>query len=210
MKRLIDITIALLVLLLLLPAWLVIALLIKWTSSGPVLFMQDRPGRGTKVFGVYKFRTMKLGSETMIKGHEVMKDDDRVTSIGKLLRRTKLDEIPQMLNVLKGEMSLIGPRPERIDYLPEYTAEELKRFNVRPGLTGLAQVSGGIYISLDERHRYDVYYVDHYSLWLDIKIVVRTIGVILFGEEKYMNRELVSFKKIEKSSEKEQLLNRQY
>src|SRR5690606_41613286 len=111
-KRIIDIVVSLIVLLVFLPLWIMVTILIKATSKGPVLFLQERPGLNKRIFKVYKFRTMKPGSEKMVKGQEVLKDDDRVTAIGKLLRRTKIDEIPQVLNVLKGEMSLVGPRPE--------------------------------------------------------------------------------------------------
>jgi lipopolysaccharide/colanic/teichoic acid biosynthesis glycosyltransferase len=115
----------------------------------------------------------------MVKGVEVMADDDRVTAVGRFLRRSKLDEIPQCLNVLRGEMSLIGPRPERVASLEDYDDEISKRLNMLPGMTGLAQVSGNIYLSLTQRYKLDVYYVEHYSLWLDIKILVRTV-VCLF------------------------------
>lgn len=190
-KRLFDICVSLLVLIPFLPVWLIIALLVKVTSPGPVMFLQDRPGKDKKIFKVYKFRSMRPGSETMIKGVEVMKDDDRVTPIGHFLRRSKLDEIPQCLNVLKGEMSLIGPRPERIASLADYDEEISKRLNMLPGMTGLAQVSGNIYLTLQQRYALDVYYVEHYSLWLDIKILFRTVGVVLFGEERYVDKPLV-------------------
>jgi undecaprenyl phosphate N,N'-diacetylbacillosamine 1-phosphate transferase len=146
---------------------------------------------------------MRLGSEKMVKGQEVMKDDDRITSIGKFLRRSKIDEIPQVLNVLKGEMSLVGPRPERIASLEDYDDEISKRLNMRPGMTGLAQVSGNIYLNLQERYRFDVYYVDNYSLWLDIKIIFRTVGVVLFGEDRYINKCLIDFNKRLVASQKE-------
>ena len=133
---------------------------------------------------------MRPGSDKMVKGQEVMKDDDRITSIGRFLRRSKIDEIPQLLNVLKGDMSLVGPRPERVASLEDYTDEIEKRLNMLPGLTGLAQVSGNIYLSLDERYRLDVYYVEHFSLWMDIKILIRTIGVVLLGEEKYKGKKI--------------------
>ena len=139
----------------------------------------------------------------MVKGQEVMKDDNRITSIGKFLRRSKIDEIPQVLNVLKGEMSLVGPRPERIASLEEYDDEISKRLNMRPGMTGLAQVSGNIYLDLQERYRFDVYYVDNYSLWLDIKIMFRTVGVVLFGEDRYINKCLIDFNKRLVASQKE-------
>jgi undecaprenyl phosphate N,N'-diacetylbacillosamine 1-phosphate transferase len=190
-KRLIDIILSLIVLIIFLPIWVVVAILIKVTSPGSVFFLQDRPGQHKKIFKVYKFRTMKPGSEKMIKGQEVMIDDDRITSIGKFLRRTKIDEIPQVLNVLKGEMSLVGPRPERIASLEDYDDEISKRLNMRPGMTGLAQVSGNIYLDLQDRYRFDVYYVENYSLWLDIKIIFRTVGVVLFGEDKYVDKCLV-------------------
>ena len=191
-KRCFDILVSLLVLVPFLPVWAVIALLIKVTSPGPVFFLQDRPGKDAKIFKVYKFRTMRPGSEKMVKGVEVMKDDDRVTSIGRFLRRSKLDEIPQCLNVLKGEMSLIGPRPERVSSLEDYDEEISKRLRMLPGMTGLAQVSGNIYLDLQQRYQLDVYYVEHYSLWLDIRILARTIGVVLLGEEHYLGKPLVS------------------
>lgn len=191
-KRLIDIILSLIVLIVFLPLWIVVAILIKSTSKGPILFLQERPGQHKKIFKVYKFRTMKPGSEKMIKGQEVMKDDARVTSIGKFLRRTKIDEIPQVLNVLKGEMSLVGPRPERIASLEEYDDRIAKRLDMKPGMTGLAQVSGNIHLNLQDRYNHDVYYVEHYSLCLDIKIIFRTIGVVLFGEDKYVDKHLVN------------------
>ena len=190
-KLIFDICVSLVVLVPFFPIWVIIALLVKLTSPGPVFFLQDRPGKDKKIFKVYKFRTMRPGSETMIKGVEVMKDDDRVTAIGHFLRRSKLDEIPQCLNVLKGEMSLIGPRPERVASLADYDDEISKRLNMLPGMTGLAQVSGNIYLSLQDRYKLDVYYVEHYSLWLDIKILMRTVGVVLLGEERYVDKPLV-------------------
>jgi undecaprenyl phosphate N,N'-diacetylbacillosamine 1-phosphate transferase len=193
-KRLFDIVVSLMVLVILLPVWFVVAILIKATSPGPVLFLQDRPGLNKKIFKVYKFRTMRPGSENMIKGQEVFKEDDRITAIGKFLRRSKIDEIPQVLNVLKGEMSLVGPRPERVASLADYTDEISKRLNMSPGMTGLAQVSGNIYLSLENRYKFDVYYVENFSIWLDLKIIIRTVGVILFGEAKYVHKCLVNVK----------------
>lgn len=190
-KRLIDIILSLIVLIVFLPLWVLVAILIKTTSKGPVFFLQDRPGQYKEIFRVYKFRTMKLGSEKMIKGQEVMKDDDRITTIGRFLRRTKIDEIPQVLNVLKGDMSLVGPRPERIASLEEYDDEITRRLDMKPGMTGLAQVNGNIYLDLNDRYRFDIYYIENFSLWLDIKIIVRTIGVVLFGEGKYIDDWLV-------------------
>ncbi|WP_313163892.1 sugar transferase [Sedimentibacter sp.] len=199
-KRLIDKLLSLIVLILFLPVWFFIAILIKVTSEGPIFFIQDRPGKNKKIFKVYKFRTMKIGSEEMIKGQEVMTDDDRITSIGRFLRRSKMDEIPQLLNVLKGEMSIVGPRPERIASLEDYNDEISKRLNVNPGLTGLAQVSGNIYLDLKDRYKLDVYYAEHFSLWLDIKIIFRTISVVLFGEDKYVDKCLVDLNSLQRGT----------
>ncbi len=194
-KRVSDIFVSCAGLVLFFPIGLFIAGMVKLTSPGPVFFMQERPGYHRKMFKIYKFRTMYPGSETMIKGKEVMKNDSRVTGIGRCLRRTKLDEMPQLLNILKGEMSLVGPRPERADSLADYTPFIEKRLDMRPGLTGLAQVSGNIYLDLQERYCLDVYYVKHFSLLLDLKILLRTIGVVLLGEERYKGRALVKKRK---------------
>ncbi|MBA1334155.1 MAG: sugar transferase [Firmicutes bacterium] len=202
-KRLIDIIVSLIVLIVFLPIWILVAVLIKVTSPGPVFFLQDRPGQYKKIFKVYKFRTMRPGSEKMVKGQEVMKDDERITPIGRFLRRSKIDEVPQVLNVLKGEMSLVGPRPERIASLEDYDDEISKRLNMKPGMTGLAQVNGNIYLDLQDRYRFDVYYVENYSLWLDLKIMLRTIGVVLFGEERYVGKCLVDLNKGAVASQKE-------
>ncbi|RHW39563.1 sugar transferase [Lysinibacillus yapensis] len=187
-KRLFDIVVSLLLLTLFFPVWFIIAILIKTSSDGPIFFLQERPGFHKKIFKVYKFRTMRPGSEKMVKGKEVMKNDDRITFIGKFLRRSKIDEIPQLLNVLRGEMSLVGPRPERVASLEDYTDDIAKRLNMKPGMTGLAQVSGNIYLTLQDRYNFDVYYVENYSLWLDLRIMIRTVGVLLFGEDRYVNK----------------------
>jgi undecaprenyl phosphate N,N'-diacetylbacillosamine 1-phosphate transferase len=190
-KRGFDVFVSIFLLVSFFPMWGLICVLIKMDSRGPIFFLQDRPGLHRKIFRVYKFRTMKQGSEKMVKGQEVMKDDDRITPIGRFLRRSKIDEIPQLLNVLKGDMSLVGPRPERVASLEDYTDEIAKRLNMLPGLTGLAQVSGNIYLSLDERYKLDVYYVEHFSLWLDVRILIRTVGVVLFGEERYRGKKII-------------------
>lgn len=195
-KRFFDIFVSFTLVTILIPIWIIVAIAIKVTSPGPIFFLQERPGYHKKIFRIYKFRTMRKGSEQMVKGQEVMKDDARVTSVGKFLRRSKLDEMPQLLNVLRGDMSLVGPRPERVASLEDYDAEISKRLNMLPGMTGLAQVSGNIYLSLQDRYKLDVYYVKHFSLWLDIKIMLRTVGVIIHGEEKYLGRELVPIKKV--------------
>lgn len=190
-KRVFDVLVSFILVAVFIPVWLIVAIAIKLTSPGPVFFLQERPGYHKRIFRIFKFRTMKIGSEKMVKGQEVMKDDERITSVGKFLRRSKLDEMPQLLNVLKGDMSLVGPRPERVASLEDYDAEISKRLNMLPGMTGLAQVSGNIYLSLQERYKLDVYYVEHFSVWLDIKIMLRTVGVVLRGEEKYFGKKLI-------------------
>lgn len=191
LKRSFDILVSFFLLVFLAPAFVIIALAIKVTSDGPVFFIQERPGKYAKIFRVFKFRTMRPGSDIMIKGKEVFQDDDRITPIGRILRRTKVDELPQLINVLRGEMSLVGPRPERIASLQDYDSEITKRLNMLPGMTGLAQVSGNIYLDLKERYRLDVYYVENFSLCLDLKILLRTVGVILLGEERYVDKPLI-------------------
>lgn len=193
-KRTLDILFSLFVLTFLFPIWLLVAILIKISSKGPIFFKQERPGHNKKIFMVYKFRTMKPGSEQMTKGVEVLKDDNRITKIGKFLRRTKIDEIPQVINILKGDMSLVGPRPERISSLKDYDKEISKRLDVRPGITGLAQVSGNIYLKLNDRYKFDIYYVKNYSFLLDIKIILRTFLVIIFGEDKFKDKPLVKLR----------------
>ena len=190
-KRFFDISVSVIILIPCIPLFLVTAVLVKVTSPGPVFFMQKRPGYQGRIFQIYKFRTMRLGSEKMVKGQEVAKDDARITSVGRFLRRSKLDELPQILNVLKGEMSLVGPRPERLESLADYDDLIRKRLDMLPGMTGLAQVSGNIYLSLQERYRLDVDYVEHFSLWLDVRILARTVGVVVRGEEKYRGKGLV-------------------
>lgn len=190
-KRAFDVAASLLLLAPCLPLFLVVAALVGLTSPGPVFFLQDRPGLHGRVFRIYKFRTMRPGSERMVKGQEVARDDGRVTPVGRFLRRSKMDELPQLLNVLKGDMSLVGPRPERLASLEDYDAETARRLDVLPGMTGLAQVSGNICLPLSERYRLDVYYVDHFSLRLDARILLRTVGVVLRGEDRYAGRPLV-------------------
>ncbi|RLJ90671.1 sugar transferase [Planococcus citreus] len=193
-KRIFDFCVSLILAIILSPFFLLVSLLIKISSEGPVYFKQQRPGLHGEIFEVYKFRTMKPGSEKMITGKEVLLNDNRITTIGKYLRRFKVDELPQIFNVLKGEMSLVGPRPERLASLDAYTDEISKRLDIVPGMTGLAQVSGNIYITLQDRYKYDIYYAENFNIWLDVKIIFRTIGVILFGEDKYINNSLVNIK----------------
>ncbi|QIH77977.1 sugar transferase [Macrococcoides canis] len=183
-KRIFDVMVSLFIIVPFLPLWIFIGILIKKDSEGPIFFLQDRPGYKGRIFKIYKYRTMKPDSDIRIKGKEVSLDDDRITKIGKVLRRTKLDEIPQTLNVLKGDMSLVGPRPERPESLKDYDEEIKKRLDMKPGMTGLAQVSGNIHLSLNDRYKFDVKYVEKFNLLLDFFIIIKTVFVIIFGEDK--------------------------
>jgi lipopolysaccharide/colanic/teichoic acid biosynthesis glycosyltransferase len=155
----------------LLPVVLLVALLTWLTVGRPVFFRQTRPGLGGKLFTLVKFRTM---SDSYDAGG-LLSDESRITRLGAVLRRTSLDELPELWNVLKGDMSLVGPRPLLIEYLDRYTPQQARRHEVKPGITGLAQVSGRNALSWEDRLALDVWYVDHWSLWLDLKILARTV-----------------------------------
>ncbi len=178
-KRLLDVvgaTVGLLVTGLL---YVPLAIAIKLDSPGPVIFTQDRLGKDRKVFRIHKFRTMRL--EAPDYGLKPDADDDRVTRVGRFLRRTSLDELPQFWDVLRGEMSLVGPRPEQLAFLEEYDTWQLRRFDVKPGLTGWWQVNGRPQPMYDHVE-YDIYYVEHRSLWLDLLIILRTARAVLSTE----------------------------
>ena len=188
-KRTLDFLLSFIVLLAIFPFLLIIAILIKLDSPGNVFYTQVRPGKNQKLFKVYKFRTMRTGADRYQKvGVEVMKDDARITLLGRFLRRFKIDELAQLFNIIKGDMAIVGPRPSLPEYLDVYEEWEKKRFAVRPGLTGLAQVNGNIYLEREEKSRYDVMYVEQIGLWMDVKIIVKTIGIVLLGEEKFIRK----------------------
>ncbi len=175
-KRLFDCIAALSGLLLLSPLYLILALLVRLKLGSPILFTQQRPGRNEKIFKLYKFRTMTSEKD---ENGLLLPDSARLTRFGKLLRAASLDELPELVNILKGDMSLIGPRPLLVSYLPYYTERERLRHTVRPGLTGLAQVSGRNYLGWDARLEKDVEYVEHLTLRMDVYIIGRTIGTLL-------------------------------
>lgn len=185
-KRFIDLLLSIVGLIILSPILLITAILIKITSKGPVLFKQDRIGKDGKVFKIYKFRSMIVGAENIGSKNYSFKGDPRVTKVGRVIRATSIDELPQLINIIKGEMSIIGPRPV-LTYFPckyeEYTKEQLRRFEVRPGVTGLAQINGRKEIPWDLRIKYDVEYVDKVSLWLDIKIFFKTVYNVIFMKD---------------------------
>ncbi len=178
-KRVVDIVGASVGIILFAPVMLVVALLVLLTMGRPVLFRQQRPGLRGKPFTLYKFRTMR---DARTPSGELLPDELRLTTFGKWLRSTSLDELPELFNVLKGEMSLVGPRPLLMEYLPRYSPEQARRHEVKPGITGWAQVNGRNALSWEEKFRMDVWYVDNWNLWLDMKILLLTIWKVLKRE----------------------------
>jgi len=189
-KRLIDFFGSLIGLIIISPVFIIIAILVKTTSKGPIFFKQERLGKGGKVFKIIKFRTMVVDAEKIGDGLKVKSENDnRITKIGRFLRTTSLDELPQLFNVLKGEMSLVGPRPP-VPYYPykyeDYDCFQIRRFNMKPGMTGLAQVTVRNSVSWNERILIDVEYVDNFNVWLDIKILFKTFQKIFKRENIYL------------------------
>ncbi|WP_448871381.1 sugar transferase [Desulfobulbus propionicus] len=179
MKRLFDVVIAACALLMFAPILLVIAFQIRCKLGAPVLFRQIRPGLHGKPFKIIKFRTMRTAADAQ--GNQ-LPDSERLTPFGNFLRNTSLDELPELWNVLKGDMSLVGPRPLLMEYLPLYSPEQARRHEVRPGLTGWAQVNGRNTLSWEEKFALDIWYVDNRSLWLDFQIIFRTIRKVVSRE----------------------------
>lgn len=179
LKRIIDFSIALFALLLLSPIFLLVAYKVRKNLGSPIFFLQERPGKNAKIFKMIKFRSMK---DAFDKDGNALPDDQRITSFGHKLRSTTLDEMPQLLNVLKGEMSIVGPRPQMKDFLDHYSEHQMRRHEVKPGMTGLAQVSGRNNLSWEEKFDLDVEYVDTHSIWLDFKIMFKTVNVMLKKE----------------------------
>lgn len=192
LKRIIDIFGSLVGLIILLPLMIIISILIKLTSEGPVIFKQERLGKNGKVFKIYKFRTMVVNAENIGDGLTVKSESDsRITKVGRILRKTSLDELPQLFNVLVGHMSLVGPRPP-VTYHPydgynNYPNWAKKRFNMRPGITGLAQVTVRNSVTWDERIKVDNEYIDKFNIWLDIKILFLTIKSVFKSQNIYSN-----------------------
>ncbi|WP_315919357.1 sugar transferase [Mesorhizobium sp. SP-1A] len=176
MKRLFDIVVSFLALVLLSPVLAILALLVRSRLGSPVLFRQVRPGLGARPFEMIKFRTM---TDARAANGELLPDAERLTAFGRFLRSTSLDELPELWNVLKGEMSLVGPRPLAMSYLPLYSQEQMRRHEVRPGVTGWAQVRGRNAISWRQKFTYDVWYVDNQSLMLDCKILLLTVKAVV-------------------------------
>ncbi|ESK38436.1 hypothetical protein P256_01975 [Acinetobacter nectaris CIP 110549] len=179
MKRFLDVCIAIIALILLSPIFLLLMYKVRKNLGSPIFFCQNRPGKDGKEFKMIKFRSMK---DAFDKNGKPLPDEERITPFGQKLRSTSLDEIPQIINVLKGDMSIVGPRPQLSDFMKHYTARQHRRHDVRPGMTGLAQVSGRNNLSWDEKFELDVQYVETQSLWLDIKIIFKTFLVVFKKE----------------------------
>jgi undecaprenyl phosphate N,N'-diacetylbacillosamine 1-phosphate transferase len=179
LKQLIDIAIAIIAIIIFSVPFLIIALLIKIDSKGPIFFRQERVGKNGRTFKIWKFRSMILGAEKIGLGYEVEKNDSRITKIGKYLRQWSIDELPELFNVLSGEMSLVGPRPTLKYQVEKYNNFQKQRLLIKPGLTGWAQIHGRNSLSWEKRIEYDAWYIKNWSIWLDAKILLKTINVIL-------------------------------
>ena len=180
LKRLLDIIIASIALILLSPLYALVAYKVKKNLGSPVLFRQVRPGLHGKPFEMIKFRTMK---DAVDEQGNPLPDSERLTPFGQMLRSTSLDEMPELWNVIKGDMSIVGPRPLLMEYLPLYSTEQAKRHDVRPGMTGYAQVNGRNAISWDEKFKLDTWYVENQSIWLDFKIMLKTVKKVLAKDD---------------------------
>lgn len=178
-KRPQDFILSLVALIVLSPVFLVLAILVRAKLGSPVIFKQERPGLNGRIFTLYKFRSM---SDARDENGNLLPDDVRLTRFGKILRSTSLDELPELVNILKGDMSIVGPRPLRVDYLPLYNAHQARRHEVRSGFTGYAQVHGRNAITWEDKFDKDVYYVDHVSFLMDWRIILRTVLTVLKRE----------------------------
>jgi sugar transferase EpsL len=178
-KRLLDLIISILALIVFSPVLVILTVLIRLKLGSPVLFTQTRPGLDAKPFTIYKFRTMTNKRD---RDGNLLSDAQRLTAFGQFLRRISMDELPELLNVLKGDMSMVGPRPLLVEYLERYSPEQARRHEVRPGITGWAQVSGRNALSWEEKFELDIWYIDNLSLWLDIKILFLTVWKVLKRE----------------------------
>lgn len=178
-KRFFDIILSLIAIIILSPVYLIISVLVLIFMGWPILFKQPRPGKNEKIFNMYKFRTMTNKKD---KDGNLLPDDQRLPKFGKFLRKTSLDELPEMFCILTGTMSFIGPRPLLVEYLPYYTKEEHHRHDVRPGLTGLAQANGRNLVNWDDRFKLDLEYVNNVSLKMDLSVIIKTISIVLKSE----------------------------
>ncbi|HGE6784978.1 TPA: sugar transferase [Acinetobacter baumannii] len=201
-KRIVDLIIALIALIMLSPIFCLVAFKVRKNLGSPVFFLQERPGKDGKLFKMIKFRSMKDGVD---KDGNILPDEERITPFGQKLRSTTLDEMPQLINVLKGDMSIVGPRPQLTDFMQHYTPRQMRRHEVRPGMTGLAQVSGRNNLSWEEKFELDVEYVENHNIWLDFKIMFKTVLVILKKEGINAPDQLVGASRFSGSSQKDEV-----
>ncbi len=193
-KRLFDILISMVGIIVCFPFWVIIIFVMKITMPGPVFFKQERVGKGFEIFSVIKFRSMKVDKESE-KNFKIQNDKNRITWFGNILRRTKLDESPQLINVLLGDMSLVGPRPTVKQRVDEYPDGQELRLSMKPGMTGISQISGNVLLSWPRRIEYDCRYVQEFNVLLDLKILLATVKVVLCGEEKFISNEDAEYHK---------------
>ena len=185
-KRFLDFLISLLIILFLVPLFIVLYILVKLDSKGDFFFFQERLGKNGQIFKVFKIRTMT--DKVRVADREILKGDSEVTRMGNVLRRLKIDELPQIINIFKGDMSFVGPRPCLPNQITEFNEDGKTRILVTPGLTGLAQTNGNIYLTWEERWKYDRFYVENLSFFLDIAIVFKTVLIVLLGEQKFLKK----------------------
>lgn len=179
-KRVLDLILSLMALIILMPLMIIIAILVRIKLGSPVIFKQERPGKNEKIFTLYKFRTMTNKKD---ENDNLLPDEKRLTKFGKILRSTSLDELPELFNILKGDMSIVGPRPLAVQYLPYYTNEERHRHDVRPGLTGLAQIHGRNLLNWEDRFKYDINYTKDITVLKDLNIILKTIIKVFKRED---------------------------
>lgn len=196
-KRILDFLLSLIAIIILLPVLLIVAILVRIKLGSPVIFKQERPGKNEKIFTLYKFRTM---TDKKDENGNLLPDSERLTKFGKTLRSTSLDELPELFNILKGDMAIVGPRPLLVEYLPLYNREQKHRHDVRPGLTGLAQVNGRNTISWEEKFKEDIEYIRNITLKNDLKIILKTVGKVL-KREGISQENNVTMKKFEGNRE---------
>jgi len=187
-KYFLDRLVGLLLFVFFLPLFAVIAIAIRLEDGGPVFFRQERPGLDGKIFVIWKFRTMVQDADSRLNSDGTVGAVDRITRAGKVLRYMSFDELPQIINIIKGEMSFIGPRPVLFDHMQRYSREQKKRFLMKPGISGLAQVMGRNTLKWSRRLQYDVEYVENYSLWLDLRVLLKTVKVVILREGIVLDR----------------------
>ena len=191
----------LVLMLIIIPVFIVVPIIIRATSKGPAIFTQERRGKNEEIFKIYKYRTMRIPEESLNENGEMLEPKQRITKIGKFLRKTSIDELTQIFNVIKGDMSFVGPRPALPYQIERYTEEQKRRHAMRPGITGLAQVSGRNNLSWTEKIEYDIKYIDNFSVWLDIKILFKTLLVTLKSEGiEFTKQDVITAKETEKET----------